>query len=545
MGLYWIRPYAFLSLDKNNKNFLSNYENITSEIVEKITVLNKPPTGEEYLDLCDICINTLENSDYAYKSLPELTYNAFLVKHSGVDKKSDNTMGDPIVEERNYWLYSPGKNAEKWNKYYKEGIMAIKYNDNIGNLKEFNDKEEIRKKLQVINNDNTMHTNEVLALWQFSKEIKEGDVIFAKKGRHNIIGYGIVKSDYYYDEKIDDNFKHTRKIEWKEKGMWDVDDPLITKTLTNITEYPELINNIKSLFEESIDITEEIIEYPEYTMDDFLKDAFIEENEYNDIINLIKYKKNVILEGAPGVGKTYLSKRLVYSMMGIKDKSRVELVQFHQSYSYEDFIMGYRPSKDGFKLKNGIFYEFCKKAQEDKNNDYFFIIDEINRGNLSKIFGELFMLIEKDKRETPIHLLYNEELFSIPENLYIIGLMNTADRSLAMLDYALRRRFAFIDLKPAFDTENFKRYETELESTTFNEVIYLIQELNNEIKHDETLGEGFQIGHSYFSNLNKNEVDNKLKYIIEYEIIPLLSEYYFDEEEKLEIWSNKLRSVIK
>ena len=176
------------------------------------------------------------------------------------------------------------------------------------------------------------------------------------------------------------------------------------------------------------------------------------------MVGALESKKNIILQGAPGVGKTFISKRLAYSIMGVKDVERVMMVQFHQSYSYEDFIMGYRPSSNGFVLKTGAFYNFCKKAQDDTDNKYFFIIDEINRGNLSKIFGELFVLLEADKRgsRNKLQLLYSDELFYIPENVYIIGMMNKADRSLAMMDYALRRRFSFIDIAPGFESDGFK-----------------------------------------------------------------------------------------
>ena len=278
----------------------------------------------------------------------------------------------------------------------------------------------------------------------------------------------------------------------------------------------------------------------------FLEQVYISEDEYDILVNIIENKKNIIIQGAPGVGKTFMAKRLAYSMMGVKDVSRVMMVQFHQSYSYEDFVMGFRPSKDGFELKNGSFYEFCKKAEEDSENKYFFIIDEINRGNLSKIFGELFMLIENDKRgeNNKIRLLYADELFFIPENIYIIGLMNTADRSLAMLDYALRRRFAFFDLKPGFDSDGFNEYQQELSDDAFDNLIGIMKELNRDIKEDESLGEGFRIGHSYLCNLKSENVDEKLNYIIEYELIPLLKEYWFDESEKIEYWSDRLRSVL-
>ena len=194
--------------------------------------------------------------------------------------------------------------------------------------------------------------------------------------------------------------------------------------------------------------------YPIYEPTDFLSEVYMDKEEYYKLVQLMEMKKNVILQGPPGVGKTFAAKRLAYSMMGVKDKNRVKMIQFHQSYSYEDFIMGFRPTENGFELRNGTFYNFCKQAEEDSENDYFFIIDEINRGNLSKIFGELFMLIENDKRGSELELLYADENFSVPPNLYIIGMMNTADRSLAILDYALRRRFAFFDMTEDLITQD-------------------------------------------------------------------------------------------
>lgn len=231
-------------------------------------------------------------------------------------------------------------------------------------------------------------------------------------------------------------------------------------------------------------------------------------------------------------------------MMGVKDQDRVMMVQFHQSYSYEDFIMGFRPVGNGFELKRGTFYDFCKKAEIDNENEYFFIIDEINRGNLSKIFGELFMLIEGDKRGVELKLLYLDEKFSVPSNVYIIGLMNTADRSLAMLDYALRRRFAFYEMRPAFESDGFSDYQTKLASKNFEKLINCVKELNSHIASDESLGEGFCIGHSYFCNLHEVNFTT-LSSIVEFELIPLLKEYWFDEPAKVRNWVNNLRSSIK
>lgn len=206
--------------------------------------------------------------------------------------------------------------------------------------------------------------------------------------------------------------------------------------------------------------------------------------------------------------------------------------------------MGFRPSENGFELRSGPFYDFCKTAEIDSDNEYFFIIDEINRGNLSKIFGELFMLIEADKRGIELRLLYSDEKFSVPQNVYIIGMMNTADRSLAMMDYALRRRFGFFDLKPGFQADQFRAYRMGIGSEKFDKLIACVENLNQAIAGDDSLGEGFCIGHSYFCNL-KEASDKALHRIVEFELIPLLKEYWFDEPLKVREWSNNLRSAIK
>lgn len=287
--------------------------------------------------------------------------------------------------------------------------------------------------------------------------------------------------------------------------------------------------------------------YPLYNEQNFLEEVFMSEEGYKTLVQLVKAKKNVILQGAPGVGKTYIAKRLAYSMMGVKDKNRVMLVQFHQSYSYEDLIEGYRPTENGFEIKKGSLYNFCKKATDDLENDYFFIIDEINRGNVSKIFGELFMLIENDKRGNTLQLLFSEEKFFVPKNVYIIGMMNTADRSLAMIDYALRRRFAFYDIKPAFSACGFVKYKASKQNSKLDELIRHIESLNEAIANDDSLGDGFCIGHSYFCNLGDldNDDDKSLYNIVEYELIPLLKEYWFDEPSKVRDWSSTLRGAIK
>lgn len=288
---------------------------------------------------------------------------------------------------------------------------------------------------------------------------------------------------------------------------------------------------------------EKPIEKEKYSKEDFLKDVYVSKDDYERLESLLLRKKNLILQGAPGVGKTYAAKRLPYAIMGKKDEDRIMQVQFHQNYSYEDFVMGYKPNDEGgFDLKPGKFYKFCKDAEKDREHEYFFIIDEINRGNLSKIFGELLMLIESDYRDKEIELSYKDEKFSVPTNVYIIGMMNTADRSLAMIDYALRRRFSFFEMKPGFETPQFKAYIAEKKDPKLDKLVNAIVDLNKLIESDDSLGSGFCIGHSYLCELG---TEYNLESIVDYDIIPMLREYWFDNNERFNQEAQKLRSAIE
>jgi 5-methylcytosine-specific restriction protein B len=210
-------------------------------------------------------------------------------------------------------------------------------------------------------------------------------------------------------------------------------------------------------------------------------------------------------------------------------------------------MMGYRPTEaGGFKLTEGPFYRFCDAARaDDDDRPYFFIVDEINRGNISKIFGELLMLMEADKRGQELRLLYKNETFSIPANLHIIGMMNTADRSLAVLDYALRRRFGFFELAPGFDSNGFTRWQQEAGSPTLDRLVAVVIKLNAAIADDPALGQGFAIGHSFLSRPISGDLDDLWLYsVVEDEFIPLLDEYWFDEPDRAKEWASKLRAAV-
>ncbi|MEO3945280.1 AAA family ATPase [Gorillibacterium sp. CAU 1737] len=498
---------------------------------------------EGFIDKADRGVWTLTNKGLT-ESMDEELASAIFLKWVEIlrerRKNRQNNAADDQTREIRYWLYAPGSDSFMWSEFYKDRIMAIEW-DEMGDLRQYPSKNAVKAKMKEVYGDKYSYTNSVLATWQFANELKPGDIVYVKRGRQKIVGRGIIESDYRYDS-LRKSFKHIRSVNWTHYGEWDYPGQVALKTLTDISSYTDYLDKLKSLL--SMDEVEELVEeqdfqYESYSETDYLNEVFMDGEKYDSLVRLLRAKKNIILQGAPGVGKTFTAKRLAYSMMGNKDTSRVMMIQFHQSYSYEDFIMGFRPSQDGFELAYGPFYEFCKKAQDDNEREYFFIIDEINRGNFSKIFGELLMLIEKDKRGDQIRPLYSNERFSVPENVYIIGMMNTADRSLALIDYALRRRFAFFTLEPAFHSDGFQAMIAEAPHTRLQTLVDQITALNEAIRMDDSLGDGFQIGHSYLCTTDEI-TDEWLKSVVTFELLPLLTEYWFDEKVKAEHWKKRL-----
>ena len=533
MILYWIAPNRFLNLDGRNRSYLS-----VLGFPEKYPNLDY----SKYSKLMQDVRNKMDDHTIPYTSFPELSHAAFL----NTPKKEDheNKNGDNAVA---YWIYSPGEQAVFWDEYYQEGIMGLGWNK-IGDLRAYKKQTDLIDPLKQNYGSDTSQTKNADMLYGFAYEMKPGDIVFAKKGRSIIVGRGVVTSDYYYDSNHEIH-PHLRKVEWTHKGEWKSDNMLAMKTLTNITRYTDVVKQLKELIDDS-DKSESPMDdkplpkktYKPYTDKDFLREVFISPQDYYALVNLLLRKKNLILQGAPGVGKTFAARRLAYAIMGEKNEDRVMQVQFHQNYSYEDFVMGYKPNAEGgFDLKDGIFLKFCQKAEVDRDHKYFFIIDEINRGNLSKIFGELLMLIESDYRDKPIQLSYKDIEFAVPSNLYIIGMMNTADRSLAMIDYALRRRFSFFEMKPGFETDAYNDHILGWSSTKLRNLIKAIVELNKVIAEDDSLGSGFCIGHSYLCNFEKGY---DLEGIVEYDIIPMLREYWFDNDDKFNEQAQALRNAL-
>ena len=481
-------------------------------------------------------------------NIPGIVFGHIWGRSTNHNNKSNDSETNTLSDKKHklhYWMYTVFDDTS-WMECQQKEIMVLGMND-IGDYSQYDSKESLRQELISTYDNSTSRKNQALMAWNFANKLAINDVIFAKRS-NTLVGKGIVTGDYIFDDSRQE-YKNIRTVKWLQIGEWEHPGKSVAKRLTDITSYTDYIEKLITIFtpDELDDVdTQPEVDYPEYSSADFLSDVYMSEQDYETLVNVLKMKKNIILQGAPGVGKTFTAKRLAYSIIGAKNPDRVQMIQFHQSYSYEDFIEGYRPTENGFTIKKGAFYKFCKLAEDDDENDYFFIIDEINRGNLSKIFGELFILIEKDKRGIELQLLYSDENFSVPPNVYIIGMMNTADRSLAMLDYALRRRFSFFTMKPGFNTIGFQTYQDSLKSDAFKKLISCIKQLNSKIAADISLGEGFCIGHSYFCGLTaKTATVRTLTSIIEYELIPLLKEYWFDEPEKIIDWSDRLRSTVK
>lgn len=526
MGLFWLNPTRLLAADRRNR-----------EYGEYLGVFEKPIDFESYTRWVT-AIRAASDLD-----IPAISRAAYLW-----DKSRDSSAGTGSSGQRRYWVLAPGRNADHWPEFQEKGICAIDYSE-LRDLRTYETRDAMRAGLMVDGDTGESKKNHTLAVWQFLKEMQKGDVIFAKQGNTRMVACGTVTGDYDYDGTRS-GFRHFRTVEWTSIGPWDLPNGLrfALKTLTDVTQYPDFVRALLEVIHGVAVVPPPPPPPPgdetEYSAEDALEEVFVSTEQFNEMLLALREKKNVVLQGAPGVGKTFVARRLAYALIGAKDERRVEMIQFHQSYSYEDFVQGFRPTASGqFALRSGVFYQFCRRAQLDEavGRPYVFIIDEINRGNLSKILGELMMLIEADKRGPgfAIRLTYAEtddDRFYVPSNVHIIGTMNTADRSLALVDYALRRRFRFATLRPAFKQESFQSHlrDCGVPPALIGRIVNRMGSLNEQIAaNTKDLGAGYEIGHSYFCPVPGIEPDESwFRRVILSEIAPLLEEYWFEDEEQ-------------
>ena len=463
--------------------------------------------------------------------------------------------------ELQHWLYTPGEGASRWDEFRTAGIMALNW-DRVGDLASFPDKESLLDALYTHYGDWGGRPRRAAdSVWDYIHAMKPGDIVYVRRSFNEIVGRGVVRSDYRYDEDRS-SFRAVRDVEWTHVGSWPLEQRigrLMLQRLTENTKYtPDQLNALigiedsrspssadERLGNNDLDEADE-----HYTSTDFLDEVFLSPEDLDQMLGLLRRKKNLILQGAPGTGKTFAAKRLAYALMGETDDSRVEVVQFHQSTAYEDVVVGLRPTAEGgFAAAEGVFARFCRRAAADPGRDYVFIIDEINRANISKAFGELLMLIEAEHRGEALRLPVSGELLSVPKRLHIIGMMNTADRGLALIDYALRRRFAFFEMRPALDHPGFLRHVEAVGSVRLEALVDVVRRLNQRIAEDEALGPGFQIGHSYLclpaaDPENPAGADADVASVVRYELAPLVREYWFDNPAAMDESIHALESIL-
>ena len=541
MGLFWIRPNTFLSLDQNNREYL--------EIKLPAEGLN----AKFYADMV---------KKFKGQSFPEISLQAWGIGSERAKIIADSK--EPYrTEDINFWLvgayWSDRDPADQTERFLEEGIWENGYiNRFIADVQamQVGDKIAIkaastqRKGLPFDNKNKTISRMTIKAIGTIVANHKDGRTVEVEWEQN------FQEKDWY--------FYTNRSMLWHlrfDKDYFLLDLSTKLRDFVWYCKEQDYTWWVKrwGIFEETGVTTNDDMESmnPPYSIEDLVASGvFLPEAELAQILERLQSKKAMILQGPPGVGKTFVARKLAYALMEEVDNNRIEMVQFHQSYSYDDFVRGYRPveGKAGsFALQNGVFYEFCQRAINDPDREYIFIIDEVNRGNLSQIFGELLMLIEADKRdpEFAVHLVYrnsNEPRFYIPPNLYLIGLMNVADRSLAMVDYALRRRFVFVNLTPQYESDLYRQWllERSMQTELVNLIIERLSALNKQIKEDSLLGENYQIGHSFFCPKGDNFAGlDKSWYqgIVRTEITPLLKEYWFDNPSKADEAERRLLAL--
>jgi MoxR-like ATPase len=433
---------------------------------------------------------------------------------------------------RRYWLWAPGKNADQWEESRANGEMGIGWTD-LGDLARFQSIDEVAGAIKQLYGKEGEPVNDARTTWDFSHEVSKGDIVFAKTGQTTLLGAGIVTGPYFREESRSSGFKNFHSVEWVRIGQWEVPtgEKFPIKTLTEITKWPEFIEKLTSLVggiptvgRGATKITKPSLRAAKYELQDLSNESGFDLEVLQRWLRQLQRKKHLVFQGPPGTGKTFLAKGLAKTLVS-ETEGIFEVVQFHPSYAYEDFIQGIRPRANGgslqYSLEPGRFLAFCERASKVETGPAVLIVDEMNRANLSRVFGELMYLLEYREEKVPLSAGGS---FAVPSNVLVIGTMNTADRSIALVDHALRRRFTFVHLGPEYEVLRRHLNKHGLPASSLVTALKLV----NEAIRDPN----YLVGVSFFMK-DGATLKSTLPDVWHGEIEPYLEEYFFDQPERV------------